>query len=276
MSKNYPEYDASVLSKMNFLFSRKLRVFRLVRALFYRIPWFSNRSCVICGHRLAAFIPHLRAGESTLMDKLEVVGSNLHAFECPWCGCHDRERHVFMYMNSLGFLPDLSGRHVLHFAPEKRLLRKMLAASAIRYVRCDLFPQSEDVMRVDILEMPFEDASFDLLIANHVLEHVSDDAQALREIARVLKPGGFAILQTPYCAKLHATWEDAGIDNAQVRREAYGQEDHVRLYGRSIFQHFSSFGLASCVKSHSELLSTIDADQFGVNALEPFFLFQKL
>lgn len=261
---------------MNMLRIRKIHPLRIAKILLYRVPLLSRRICAICGHHPSKFLPYSRGDASALMISLGVVGSNLKEFQCPWCGCHDRERHIFMYMTAAGFLPNLSGKHVLHFAPEKRLSPKIQASSAERYIKCDLFPQSEDIMQVDMLNIPFDEASFDLLIANHVLEHVSDDARALQEISRVLKPGGFAILQTPYCAKLHATWEDSGIDTEQSRLEAYGQEDHVRLYGGNIFQRFSSFGLSNCVKSHTELLPDVDAENFGINEEEPFFLFQKL
>jgi predicted SAM-dependent methyltransferase len=210
-----------------------------------------------------------------LVEVLVGVGSNLKAFECPWCGCHDRERHVFMYMTAAGFLPDLSGKRVLHFAPEKRLTGKILAASPDIYIQCDIDPQAVDVMKVDMLNIPFDEASFTLLIANHVMEHVSDDAQALREIHRVLKPGGFAILQTPFSARLDNTWEDAGIDSDEARLEAYGQEDHVRLYGRDIFERFTAVGFESCVGTHDDLLPGYDAMKYGINEREPFFLFKR-
>jgi SAM-dependent methyltransferase len=209
------------------------------------------------------------------MQALSGVGSNLDAFECPWCGCHDRERHVFLYMTAMGFLPDLSGRSVLHFAPEKRLQERIIAAAPEEYVKCDLCPRAMDVAKVDIHAIPFADNRFDLVIANHVLEHVSDDRQALGEIIRVLKPGGFAILQTPFSAKLHQTWEDKGVDTEEARSEAYGQEDHLRLYGRDIVERFISSGLVSCVGQHIELLPEVDATQHGINEKEPFFLFQK-
>ena len=209
------------------------------------------------------------------MQALSGVGSNLDAFECPWCGCHDRERHVFLYMTAMGFLPDLSGKSVLHFAPERRLQEKIIAASPEEYAKCDLFPQAMDVLRVDIHAIPFADNRFDLVIANHVLEHVSDDRQALGEISRVLKPGGFAILQTPFSAKLNQTWEDKGIDTEEARFEAYGQEDHIRLYGLDIFDRFGASGLACHAREHAELLPDINPVKSGVNEMEPFFLFQK-
>ncbi|WP_276968166.1 class I SAM-dependent methyltransferase, partial [Metallibacterium scheffleri] len=160
--------------------------------------------------------------------------------------------------------------------PERAIARRILQSSPARYVRCDLFPSDSHVERVDMLAMPFEDASVDLLIANHVLEHVADDLRALDEIRRILKPGGRAILQTPYSTKLSVTWSDVGITDDEARLHAYGQEDHVRLYASDIFMRLSSCGLQPCIKKHNELLQHFDAITYGVNQEEPFFLFNRL
>ncbi|HET9034257.1 MAG TPA: methyltransferase domain-containing protein [Dokdonella sp.] len=204
-----------------------------------------------------------------------MIGSNPDQFECPRCGAHDRERHLFMYLEETGLLANLAGKSVLHFAPEKRLGQHISAATPARYVPCDLYPGSPDVQRVDMLDMPFDEGTFDLVIANHVLEHVDDDLKALSEIRRVLKPGGHAILQTPYSAKLHHTWQDPGIDTDAARSQAYGQADHVRLFGRDIFVRFTSTGLVSCVRQHDEVLPGVDAIKLGVNPKEPLFLFRR-
>jgi SAM-dependent methyltransferase len=169
----------------------------------------------------------------------------------------------------------MQGKSVLHFAPEKRLGRRIAATALSRYVPCDLYPRSPDVQRVDMLNMTFEEKTFDLVIANHVLEHVDDDLKALAEIYRVLKPGAYAILQTPYSAKLHQTWEDRGIDTDAARLQAYGQADHVRLFGRDIFDRFASSGLISCVRQHNDALPSIDATVLGINPREPLFLFRR-
>jgi SAM-dependent methyltransferase len=205
---------------------------------------------------------------------LDVVGSDVDHFECPRCGSHDRERHLLMYLEASGLLSGMKGKAVLHFAPEKRLSEVIAAAGAVRYLRCDLYPRHPGVQRIDMLNMELESHSFDLLIANHVMEHVADDRQALAEICRVLKRGGYAILQTPYSNKLHQTWQDDGIANENDRLVAYGQEDHVRLYGRDIFDRFEAFGLISRVTGHFELLPNTDARKLGVNTTEPFMLFQ--
>jgi SAM-dependent methyltransferase len=209
------------------------------------------------------------------MHVLSMVGSDPDHFECPRCGSHDRERHLLMYLEASGLLAELRGKSVLHFAPEKRLASRILAAQPQLYVRCDLYPQGREIVRVDMLAMEYEAASFDVLIANHVLEHVADDMQALMEIRRVLKVGGYAILQTPYSRKLHKTWEDAGIADDDARLQAYGQADHVRLYGRDIFDRFTSAGLVPRVQEHAKLLADVDVIRFGVNPNEPFMLFQR-
>jgi SAM-dependent methyltransferase len=216
------------------------------------------------------------AGVPPLMHVLHMVGSNPDHFECPRCGAHDRERHLLMYMRADGILSQLGGKAVLHFAPEKRLSRFITAALPSRYVRADLFPSSPDVEHVDMLDMQFEEESFDCVIANHVLEHVSDVARALSEIRRVLKPGGLAILQTPYSDKLHHTWEDEGIDTPSARLQAHGQEDHLRLFGRDIFEQITAAGFENRVQRHAELLAEVDPAASGVNRDEPFFLFRKI
>ena len=259
---------------------RQLRVNPIKLARYAAAGWlpFGRKRCCMCGHRVWRFMPYERgwAGAPPLMKALAIIGSDPEHFECPHCGAHDRERHLLLYLEKTGLLANMRGKSVLHFAPEKRLAQRIVSVQPERYVRCDLYPQAQDVVRVDMLAMEFPEASFDMLIANHVLEHVANDQLALAEIGRVLKVGGFAILQTPYSSMLHTTWEDVGIADDEARLQAYGQADHVRLYGRDIFARFTAAGLASRVREHAELLADVDAIRFGVNPNEPFMLFQRI
>jgi len=236
-----------------------------------------SRRCIACGHAIWRFMPYRQGsrGAAPLMHALGVIGSDVDHFECPRCGAHDRERHLLLYMRAAGIFDRLRGMRVLHFAPERRLWPLIVAAKPMEYVRCDLYPDNPDIVKVDIESIPFGDTAFDLVIANHVLEHVGDEAKALREVVRVLTPGGFAILQTPYSAKLHTTWEDPGIDGPDARLQAYGQEDHVRLFGRDIVDRIVAVGFESHVHQHEELLPHVTPFIMGVNASEPFFLFRK-
>lgn len=231
--------------------------------------------CVMCEHKVRRFVPFRGGKPPALMRALDTVGSDVKNFECPRCGAHDRERHLLMYLERSGLLADTRGKSVLHFAPEARLGPRIVDVLPARYVPCDLYPNSSDVLRVDMLQMQFEEHSFDLVIASHVLEHVDDDLRALNEIHRVLKPGGYAILQTPYSARLHHTWHDPGIDTDEARLQAYGQADHVRLFGRDIFDRIVAAGFECLAQQHSVLLKDVDPIKAGVNAAEPFFLFRK-
>lgn len=100
---------------------------------------------------------------------LDVIGSDVDNFQCPWCGSTDRERHLLMYMRAAGLFDALPGMAVLHFAPERHLSRLIVAAGPARYIKCDLFPGAPDIERVDMLAIPYPDKTFDLVIANHVL-----------------------------------------------------------------------------------------------------------
>lgn len=237
-----------------------------------------RKRCVICGGHVWRFMPYRQGGRCVfpLARALDMVGSDVDHFECPRCGAHDRERHLLMYLQASGLFAELSKCSILHFAPEKRLSLRIAQEKPVLHVLCDLYPTSDEVRRVDMQAMPFDSDTFDFLLANHVLEHVEMLDVALAEIHRVLKIGGYAILQTPFSMKLQHTWEDAGIDSAHARLQAFGQEDHVRLFGRDIFERITQVGFESLVKSHHELLVNHDAAAAGVNSREPFFLFRKI
>jgi len=233
--------------------------------------------CIACHRPVLAF---LRFGGGSnavpaLMKAAAVIGSDVDHFSCPKCGAHDRERHLLLYFAKSNFNSLIANGRVLHFAPEPAIKRFIESAIPAEYIRGDLFPASPGVRRVDLCKMSFEDASFDLVIANHVLEHVDDDAQALKEIFRILRPGGMAVLQTPYASGLSITICDPAVSNPVLRLELYGQDDHVRLYGNDIFERFTSTGLVSKLGLHEDLLPEIDCRIYGVNPLEPFMLFNK-
>ncbi len=211
-----------------------------------------------------------------LIRALDIVGSDPDRFSCPACFSHDRERHLWLYLQASGLLETIAGSTILHFAPEQHLAARLAAHQPIRYLKADLYPTAADIQPVDLLHMPFADASFNLVLANHVLEHVADDLQGLRELHRVLAPQGWAILQTPYAASLHHTWEDPGIRSPQQRLLAYGQEDHVRLYGQDIFQRIAAIGFEPHIRTHAQLLPQQAPQRYGVNAAEPFMLFRRL
>lgn len=241
------------------------------------LPFATRHECNFCASKVRNFLSY-RGGwknQPQLMKLLDFTGSDVDNFSCPVCGAHDRERHLRMFMDHLNVTSKLKDALVLHFAPEKILSGYITDQKPSYYIKADLFPSTHYIVKMDMLKIPYEENYFDFVIANHVLEHVSDLPKALSEIQRVLKIGGYAILQTPFSAKLHHTIEDDGINTDTMRLELYGQEDHMRLFGNDIFNIITSVGFDSHVTTHQKVFPEIDSKYWGVNILEPFFLFEK-
>ena len=154
-----------------------------------------KHKCYICGQTFRRFRPFRNAMRSTFLNKLRMVGSDISKHECPVCHCNDRERHLAMYFDKLELWNKITNGDILHFAPEKSISNLIKKKHPSSYVKADLFPGEPDIIRVDATKIPFDDNKFDVVICNHVLEHVLDDDKALSEIFRVLKPNGIAILQ---------------------------------------------------------------------------------
>jgi len=167
------------------------------------------------------------------------------------------------------------GGHVLHMAPEYRLREYIEGYDLRSYVRGDLTPQHEAVQKIDLQQIPFPDETFDLVICNHMLEHVADAEAALREMQRVLKRGARAICQTPYSPRLTTTFEDPVLQSRDDRIFFYGQDDHVRLFGSDIERYFIDAGFIGRLVPHAEILPDADPEQFGINEREPFFDFVR-
>lgn len=130
---------------------------------------------------------------------------------------------------------------LLHFAPEQAFFKRFKAMQNLEYTTTDLNSPIADV-KADICDLPFETNYFDTLICNHVLEHIKDDSKAMRELLRVLKPGGIAILQIPQDLSRATTFEDDSITDSKERSRIFGQYDHLRIYGRDYFDKLRKIG----------------------------------
>ncbi|HEX5356545.1 MAG TPA: methyltransferase domain-containing protein [Aquabacterium sp.] len=232
--------------------------------------------CCVCDQTVSAWLPYPHAqSRSPLMQVLDTVGSDPDVFMCPVCGCHDRDRHLWLYMRASGVKSQLKGASILHMAPEPHLEVLIEATQPARYIRGDLHPQRPHLQRVDLEDLPFEDNSLDLIICNHILEHVHHPEVALSEIHRVLRPGGIVIAQTPYAPGLKHTLEMKTVPDSQTAHLLYGQADHVRLFGDDIRDYFHAAGLQGDLLDHQALLPGVTKAEFGCNEREPFFVFWK-
>ena len=129
---------------------------------------------------------------------------------------------------------------------------------------------------MDIHQIPFGENTFDVVLCNHVLEHVGDDIKAMQEIHRVLKPGGFAILQVPFFSPVpDITFEDNTIIDKREREKVFGQDDHVRKYGRDYPSRIRKAGL---MPKEDSFVNELDDDirkRFGLVGGEVVYVGSK-
>lgn len=175
-----------------------------------------NVHCPICGHSFKKFLPYGTMYRDNVL--------------CPNCLSLERHRMLWIYLEEH---TDFFSAHkrFLHVAPEQCFLDKFRKMKNLDYVTADLESPIADV-KMDVHDIPFGDNEFDVIFCNHVLEHVDDALQSMRELYRVLKPGGFAIMQVPLDRTREKTYEDPTITDPLEREKYFWQRDHVRLFGR--------------------------------------------
>ena len=233
----------------------------------------SKYICNYCYRSVDAFLPlSLKGGQlSNFIRSVEIVGSDPDKYLCEHCGSTDRERHLKQYLERIDLA--LKGKRVLHFSPERNFQRFIASLCPELHVLASYGSKDLRTLDIDIERIPFNDETFDLVIANHILEHVSSPEKAICEVNRVLKKDGLALLQTPYSATLCETFESDRINSDDLKLFYYGQEDHVRLFGVDIFNRLSTY-MDSAVLRHADVFQD-NQDPHGVNLSEPLFLFKK-
>lgn len=219
---------------------------RRVTAWFY----LGNRfECNICNARLSRFII-LENGEQL----------------CPNCGSLPRNRRLWQVLTE-DF--ELKG-NVLDFSPSRCLYRKLKNHPSITYIATDFANEFIADYQYDITNIPQPDDTFALICCFHILEHIEDDQQAMRELFRVLKPGGACLLQTPFQAG--TIYENWAIQSPAERKIHFGQEDHVRVYSVEGLQaRLETVGFQVVVRYFEE----VPDNYFGNNVSEKILLAQK-
>jgi SAM-dependent methyltransferase len=197
--------------------------------------------CPVCGVGLASFVAagsYVRMAQAHgyiyPLDAVETF--NLGAYSCPSCDATDRERLYALYLDRAFAAREPARRYrLLEFAPSYGLSRKLKRTPFVDYRSADLYRNNVDD-RVDITDMRgYADAAFDVVLCSHVLEHVPDDRRAMRELHRILRADGFAIVMVPLVHGVEETNEDPAIDTPALRWKYFGSDDHVRQYGQRDF-----------------------------------------
>jgi len=178
----------------------------------------------------------------------------------------ERHRLLWLYLkNETNFFT--SDIKLLHFAPEQAFLKRFRKLKNINYTTTDIESPLADV-KADICNLPFKDNEFDVILCNHVLEHVKDDKKAMSELYRVMKPGGWGIFQIPQDLKREVTYEDDSITDPKERARIFGQYDHVRIYGRDYFDKLRSIGFKVKEIHYQEQLDENSIKRYVLNPNE--------
>ncbi len=174
----------------------------------------------------------------------------------------ERHRQMWLYLkNETDFFTQ--NYKVLHIAPEQEFLRKFKKMKNLDYTSADLYSPIVDV-KADILDLPFEDESFDVVFCNHVLEHIEEDQKAMSELYRVMKKGGWGIFQVPMKNSLEKSYEDFSITDPKERQKHFGQYDHVRWYGMDYFSRLEQAGFTVDINFYSKKFSPEERQKFGL------------
>lgn len=237
------------LIKFSFLFSK-------IVAFFYRGD---NVYCPVCESSFRKFLPYGNKGADNRL--------------CPRCLSLERHRLLWLYLKNK--TPFFSHKlKLLHIAPEQPFLKRFRALKNIDYTTADLESPIADV-KLDVREMPLKSDSFDVVFCNHVLEHIDREQAAMKEILRVLRPGGWAILQVPIDPERTQTFEDASITDPKEREKVFGQYDHVRVYGSDYPKHLEKAGFEVIPERYVDEFSREQVQRMRLDMNETIYFCQK-
>ncbi len=180
---------------------------------------------------------------------------------CMRCNALERHRLLWLFLKERTDLFDGRPKAMLHVAPEPCLESRFRRRLGSDYLTADLF-NPWAMVKMDIMDIAYPDESFDVIYCSHVLEHVADDRQAMREFHRVLKRDGWAILLVPIVAE--TTFEDPSIVDPVEREKVFGQCDHVRNYGLDYADRLGDAGFHVEVTRIDDLVSRADAVKMGL------------
>lgn len=187
---------------------------------------------------------------------------------CPICNSLERHRLVWLFFKRRTNLFDGSPKKMLHIAPERELDSKLRKVPGLDYLSADL-DDPRAMVRMNITDIHYPDNSFDVIYCSHVLEHVPEDRKAIRQLHRVLKTTGWAVLLVPI--KVEKTIEDPSITDPAERHRLFGQHDHVRRYGHDFADRLAEAGFTVTTFSATDIVTAKNITRLGLKAEQLFF-----
>jgi SAM-dependent methyltransferase len=218
----------------------------------------NNVTCPVCNSSFRKFLPYGR------------INTRPNAL-CPSCQALERHRLIWLYLQTE---TDFFKKpvNVLHIAPEACFIKPFEKLHGDKYITADIESPLAKV-KMDIHNIPFNKGTFDVVLCNHVLEHVDNDIKAMSEINRVLKAGGFAVMQVPFFNPVpEKTFEDFSITDPREREKAFGQDDHVRKYGKDYSQRISQAGMKPVENNFVDKKTEEERHRYGLVKGETLYI----
>jgi SAM-dependent methyltransferase len=232
--------------------------------VFRKISQYTNKGnnveCPVCKATFRKFLPY----------GYEQVRDNAL---CPKCLSLERHRLVWIYLHECTSFFE-SPLKVLHIAPEQCFEERFKNLGNLEYITADLESPLADY-KCDVQNLPFGKNEFDIVICNHVLEHVDDDKRAMSEILRVMKPGARAILLVPMDFNRKDTYENPSVQSAKERKLHFGQYDHQRLYGLDFPERLKNIGFKIPEKNYLDEIPDEKKIRFGLPKVELMYGYKK-
>lgn len=205
--------------------------------------------CPVCNHTAFRFRPFGLAGRPNAV--------------CPTCGSVERHRFLWRYLTDVGRRLTTNQR-VLHTAPERCFEPRLRALPNWRYVTIDRFDPIADI-HADLTDIPLRDGAVDGVISSHVLEHIPDDERAMAELARVVRPGGWAIILVPFDPKRAETEEGRHVTDPAERMTRFGHPYHYRIPGADYPDRLRAAGFEVTVVDSRKFLTPHARRKFRIN-----------
>ena len=229
-------------------------------------------TCPVCKKSFRKFDPACVSEATVIFEKNITGGGQRENALCPYCISTERLRLEYLYLQNHTNIFD-SKNKVLHFAPEYCLEWLLKKNRNIDYYSGDI-EKGTAMYIVDMTDICFGDNEFDFVIFNHVLEHIFEDKKALKEVQRVLKPGGLAVITVPISQNTEATIETPTTSDEE-RLELYGQKDHYRLYGADFPNRLVSVGFDVTTFNARENISAESIKKYSLLEFETIFIGKK-
>lgn len=225
---------------------------KIVKYLYLKFMYGGNRhKCPICENKnnkfLAAGLYQKRPNE-----------------KCPFCGSLTRHRHMWTFLQTI--LKEGKTLKIIHFAPEKSLERRLKKFDELEYYTSEyeINQKSDYHFNIEAIDLPNDFC--DLIICSHVLEHITDDKKAIKELFRILKPGGSALIQVPiWPSEQHPTYENPLVTDPRDRIIHFGQYDHLRIYGLDIISRLSEAGFSVEMIDIEQWFSQSEIKYYGLH-----------